>query len=127
MQAMPEISASSIEQLKPPSEPLTDEPMKNPTTAAIAIIITDTTVLNFFIQDHLVFGTYFSILFWEKQAQSMQFLGKNLLDRTVYRRIIAYLCKAVFFVKTDLAAHNVNSLKALLLRLTAGGVYQPFR
>ena len=55
MQAIPEISASSIAQPKPPSEPLTDEPMKKPTTAAIVIMITDPTVLNFFIQDHLSF------------------------------------------------------------------------
>ena len=67
---MPEISASSIAQLNPPSEPLTAEPMKNPTTAAIAIIMTDPTVLNFFIQDHLSFSVYihFSILFRENQV-----------------------------------------------------------
>ena len=53
MQAMPEISVSSIAQPKPPSEPLNVEPMKKPTTAAITIIITDPAVLNFFIQDFL--------------------------------------------------------------------------
>ena len=49
MQAMPEIKTPRIH---PPIALFKDAPKNNPTTAHKIIIITDTTVLNFFIQSH---------------------------------------------------------------------------
>ena len=49
MQAMPEIKTPRIH---PPIALFNDAPKNNPITAHKIIIITDTTVLNFFIQSH---------------------------------------------------------------------------
>ena len=59
MQAMPEIKTPRIH---PPIALFKDAPKNNPTTAHKIIIITDTTVLNFFIQSHSFVKLEFDVI-----------------------------------------------------------------